>query len=176
MFDSTIPYDVRFLEALDRFMRREPWLDRDWVMIDFFKTIGDIAKAVAYGKRIKFYPLSQASNTPQTRFASKRANRLTRTRRPSRSSTSGGRTFRLKVPANPPVKLYWSATVYDRATHAFIRRDAEVGLLVPHAGADEERRRVDAHLLRPTAPARNESNWVPAKSGGTGSRPMPRSS
>ena len=28
----------------------------------------DIASAVAYGKRIKFYPLSQAGNAPQTRF------------------------------------------------------------------------------------------------------------
>jgi hypothetical protein len=33
----------------------------------------------------------------------------------------GGSTYRLRVPANAPVKLYWSATVYDRATHAFIR-------------------------------------------------------
>jgi len=40
VFDSTIPYDVQFLEALDRFMRREPWLDRDRVMIDFLKTMG----------------------------------------------------------------------------------------------------------------------------------------
>jgi hypothetical protein len=36
-------------------------------------------------------------------------------------SFDGGRTYRLNVPANPPVKLYWSATVYDRATHALIR-------------------------------------------------------
>jgi hypothetical protein len=40
VFDSTIPYDLRFLETLDRFMQREPWLDRDRVMIDFLKTIG----------------------------------------------------------------------------------------------------------------------------------------
>ena len=40
VFDSTIPYDLRFLEALDRFVQREPWLDRDRVMIDFLKTIG----------------------------------------------------------------------------------------------------------------------------------------
>src|SRR5262249_46290259 len=33
----------------------------------------------------------------------------------------GGGTYRLSVPANAPVKLYWSATVYDRATHALIR-------------------------------------------------------
>ncbi len=29
----------------------------------------------------------------------------------------GGSTCRLNVPANAPVKLYWSATVYSRATH-----------------------------------------------------------
>jgi hypothetical protein len=40
LFDSTIPYDVRFLEALDRFVQREPWIDRDRVMIDLLKTIG----------------------------------------------------------------------------------------------------------------------------------------
>jgi hypothetical protein len=33
----------------------------------------------------------------------------------------GGSTYRLTVPAKAPVKLYWSATVYDRATHALIR-------------------------------------------------------
>src|SRR5262249_25119103 len=38
----------------------------------------------------------------------------------------GTKTYRLHVPANPPVKLYWSATVYDRVTHAPIRN-------VPHA-------------------------------------------
>ena len=33
----------------------------------------------------------------------------------------GGSTYRLNVPANAPVEQYWSATVYDRATHALIR-------------------------------------------------------
>ena len=40
LFDSTIPYDLRFFEALDRFVQREPWLDRDRVMIDMLKAIG----------------------------------------------------------------------------------------------------------------------------------------
>ena len=40
MFDSTIPYDLRFFEALDRFVQREPWLERDKAMIDPLKTIG----------------------------------------------------------------------------------------------------------------------------------------
>ena len=40
VFDSTIPYDLRFFEALDRFVQREPWLERDKAMIDQLKTIG----------------------------------------------------------------------------------------------------------------------------------------
>jgi hypothetical protein len=40
LFDSTIPYDLRFFETLDRFVQREPWLERDKVMIDQLKTIG----------------------------------------------------------------------------------------------------------------------------------------
>ena len=31
MFDSTIPYDLRFFQTLDRFVQREPWLERDKV-------------------------------------------------------------------------------------------------------------------------------------------------
>ena len=38
-----------------------------------------------------------------------------------RKPLDGGSTYRLNVPANAPVKLYWSATAYDRATHALIR-------------------------------------------------------
>jgi hypothetical protein len=40
VYDSTIPYDLRFFEALDRFVQREPWLERDKAMIDLLKSIG----------------------------------------------------------------------------------------------------------------------------------------
>lgn len=40
LFDSTIPYDLRFFEALHRFIQKEPWLERDKAMIDQLKTIG----------------------------------------------------------------------------------------------------------------------------------------
>jgi hypothetical protein len=40
IFDSTIPYDIRFFESLNRIVQAEPWLDRDRVMIDQLKTIG----------------------------------------------------------------------------------------------------------------------------------------
>lgn len=39
-FDATIPYDIRFFESLNRFVQREPWLDRDKAMIDQLKSVG----------------------------------------------------------------------------------------------------------------------------------------
>jgi len=39
-FDSTIPYDLRFYQALDAFVQREPWIERDRAMIDPLRTIG----------------------------------------------------------------------------------------------------------------------------------------
>ena len=40
MYDSTIPYDVRFFQSLDRVVQIEPWLARDRVRIDVLKSIG----------------------------------------------------------------------------------------------------------------------------------------
>jgi hypothetical protein len=40
VFDSTIPYDLRFFESLDRMVQAEPWLTRDKVMIDMLQSIG----------------------------------------------------------------------------------------------------------------------------------------
>ncbi len=40
LYDSTIPYDVRFFRSLDRIVQTEPWLARDKAMIDPLKTIG----------------------------------------------------------------------------------------------------------------------------------------
>ncbi len=40
VFDSTIPYDLRFFEALNRFVQREPWFERDKAMIESLQTIG----------------------------------------------------------------------------------------------------------------------------------------
>jgi len=40
VFDSTIPYDLRFFESLSRKVQSEPWLERDKATIDQLKTIG----------------------------------------------------------------------------------------------------------------------------------------
>jgi len=78
----------------------------------------------------------------------------------------GGNTYRLTVPADAPVRQFWSATVYDRATNAFIREvpatarsSQTVGLQTRSDGA------VDL-LFAPAAPKGREANWVPTKTGG----------
>lgn len=40
LFDSVIPYDVRFFESLHRVIQVEPWIERDRAMIDMLKTLG----------------------------------------------------------------------------------------------------------------------------------------
>jgi hypothetical protein len=40
LFDSTIRYDARLFEGLDRIVQREPWLERDRAMIGTLKSIG----------------------------------------------------------------------------------------------------------------------------------------
>jgi len=82
------------------------------------------------------------------------------------NALNGAATYRLNVPANAPVKLYWSATIYDRATHALIRgtprssrSSQNVGL---HENADGS---VDVYF-GPKTPAGRESNWVPTSAGG----------
>lgn len=50
VFDSTIPYDLRFFQTLDRFVQREPWLTRDKAVIDTLRSIG-IERGKAVGSR-----------------------------------------------------------------------------------------------------------------------------
>jgi hypothetical protein len=75
----------------------------------------------------------------------------------------GGRTYRLIVPPNAPVKQYWSATVYDRATHALIRdqRWSSRSSQTPDLQKNDDGS-VNIYF-GPKAPVGKESNWVPTR-------------
>jgi hypothetical protein len=65
------------------------------------------------------------------------------------------------VPANAPVKQYWSATAYDRRTHALIRESSRASLA---SNTDSVQKNPDGSVdiyFAPKAPAGKESNWVP---------------
>lgn len=224
VFDNTIPYDLRFFQSLDRFVQREPWLERDKAMIDQLKSIGiekgksftpdaktqEILNAagreahdwldvqyeavfsssfyegsrwalpaspeVVEGMQTFFakpdaYPLDGRGVTySMVFFSAKHLGKgqfyLMAIKDAQGGPFAGASAYRLNVPANVPVKLYWSATAYDRATHALIRnlpwssRSSHTPGLQKSADGS-----VDIYF-GPEAPADKESNWIPTRPNG----------
>ena len=78
----------------------------------------------------------------------------------------GGSTYRPTVPANAPIKQYWSATVYDRATHALIRDLNRASRSSQSPGLQKNLDGSVDVYFGPGAPAGKESNWVPTKADG----------
>jgi Protein of unknown function (DUF1214)/Protein of unknown function (DUF1254) len=60
----------------------------------------------------------------------------------------GSKSYRLTVPANAPVSQYWSATVYDRATHGLIREMPRSGRGSQSPGLGKEHGRLGGPLFR----------------------------
>ena len=78
----------------------------------------------------------------------------------------GSKTYRLNVPGNAPVRQYWSATVYDRRTHALIREMLHAGRSSQSPGLQSNADGSVDLYFGPVAPAGKEANWVPTSSDG----------
>jgi len=78
----------------------------------------------------------------------------------------GGKTYRLTVPANAPVRQYWSATVYDRTTHTLIRDQKTVSRSSQSPGLQKNADGSVDVYFGPSAPIGKEPNWVPTNPGG----------
>src|SRR6185295_13818132 len=225
VYDSTIPYDLRFYESLHRIVQAEPWLERDKAMIDPLRSIGIekgkpfapdsktqevlkdaareaqgwlvaryeesllaspyyegghwarpgsrelfegqaafFAKPDVYPTDVRGVTFSYAYFTPK--HAGAGSSYLLAVADKDGRLLDGGASYRLTVPANAPVRQYWSATVSDRATHAPIRnarwpsRSSQTPGLEKNADGS-----VDV-WFGPAAPAGKESNWVPTNKDG----------
>jgi len=78
----------------------------------------------------------------------------------------GGGTYRLRVPANAPVRQYWSVVVYDRETHALIR---DMPRSSRASNMPEVKQNPDGSVdiwFGPESPEGTESNWIPTKEDG----------
>jgi hypothetical protein len=227
VFEANIPYDSRFFDSLNRMVQIEPWLTRDKAMIDQLKAIG-IEKGKAFdptastrrlfndatkeaqawlerkyealftppyfegtgwalpmtpeliqGLQTQFsnpdsYPIDDRGVIYTMAFFSPKHSGeagggsfyLMTIKDKEGSPFEGGRTYRLHVPANAPVRQFWSATAYDRATHGLIRnlpsssRSSQTPGLEKNADGS-----VDIYF-GPKSPEGKDSNWVPTKSGG----------
>lgn len=223
LFDSTIPYDLRFFEALHRFVQIEPWLTRDKALIQTLQSIGiRKGKPFAPDEETKsiladaarqahaeidaqyetvfvppFYDgthwalpgskevvdgLQNFFSDPNSYAIDGRAvmysfgffsakhfgtgqSYLMTIKDATGRRLEGDSSYRLSVPANPPVKLYWSVTVYDGETHALIRsarwssRSSNTPDLTKNADGS-----VDV-FFGPKPPPSGESNWIPTTAG-----------
>ena len=77
----------------------------------------------------------------------------------------GGKSYRLRVPANPPIKLFWSITLYDIDTRALIVNDQKIA---DRSSRMDLRKNDDGSVdiyTGPTAPAGFEKNWIPTVQG-----------
>jgi len=77
----------------------------------------------------------------------------------------GGTSYRLHVPPNAPIKLFWSVTVYDVDTRALIRNDQKSA---DRSSRMDLRKNEDGSVdiyTGPKAPAGFEKNWIPTVSG-----------
>ncbi|HEX7157489.1 MAG TPA: DUF1254 domain-containing protein [Edaphobacter sp.] len=225
VYDATLPWDMRYFESLNRMVQTEPWLTRDKAMIDQLKSIGiekgkpfnpdgkmqDTLKAAVgeahawladkyensyfpspyYEGGHWYVPLSSdVIEGLQTFYANpdkypvdgrgvaytvgffsaKHLGAgqfyLMTFKDKDGHNFEGGSTYRLNIPANAPVTQYWSATVYDRDTHALVRnmqwasRSSQTPGLQKNADGS-----VDVYFgLK--APSGKESNWVPSSADG----------
>lgn len=218
LYDSTIPYDLRFFQSLDRIVQTEPWLTRDKAMIDLLKSIGIekgkpfapdaktteiLNMAAAEGRAFlernydigfpRFFPSSRwavpafpelvkagSSGYAETDIYPVDARALTYSigyigiKRLGTAQTyliaskdkdggalAGDKTYRLHVPPNVPVELYWSVTAYDRRTHALIKNLDRASRA---SNAAEVQKNTDGSVdiwFGPKAPDGKTSNWVP---------------
>lgn len=218
LYDSTIPYDIRFFESLDRIVQSEPWLTRDKAMIDQLKSIGiekgkpfapdaettailneaatearafldqmyeagyppffptahwavpafpDLVKAGSSGyAETDIYPVDYRALTYSMGYIGiKRLGTaqtyLIANKDKDGEALAGGRSYRLHVPPNVPVELYWSVTVYDRETHALVKNMDRASRA---SNAAEVQTNPDGStdiFFGPKAPEGKEANWVP---------------
>jgi hypothetical protein len=222
VYDATIPYDIRFFQALDRFVQQEPWLTRDKAMIDRLKLIGiEKGKPFAPDTKTEGFLNTGAreahallERTYETAFSPYFAGRrwvfpadpqyikeaqsgytgadvypvdarglvfsfafftpkgptgsfyLMDIRDREGEALDGGKTYRLTVPANVPVRQYWSATVYDRATHTLIRDQKTVSRSSQSPGLQKNADGSMDVYFGPKAPIGKELNWVPTSPSG----------
>lgn len=88
---------------------------------------------------------------------------LMTTRDSEGSRLDGAATHRLRVPADAPVRLYWSATAYDRETHALIRDVYRASRASNSPGIEVNPDGSVELWFAPEPPGGKEANWIPTR-------------
>jgi hypothetical protein len=183
VIDGTIPYDLSYFQSLDHIVQTEPWLERDRAMIDQLRSLGiekgkpfspdpktkeilergareanawldarldgllsppyfegthwalpassEVVEEVVDGVSNDFakpdsYPVDGrgiTSSIASIGIKHLEAGQLylMTLRDKDGNALDKASSYHLAVPPKAPITRYWSASAYDRATHAFIR-------------------------------------------------------
>lgn len=73
----------------------------------------------------------------------------------------GSKQYKLHLPANVPVNLYWSVTLYDGDTHAFLKGVTHYSKSSATEGIMKNKDGSYDLYFGPTPPVGKETNWVP---------------
>jgi hypothetical protein len=72
----------------------------------------------------------------------------------------GAKSYRLRVPPNPPAKLFWSVTVYEVDDRTLIKNPAQKPDRVSREDLDKNTDGSVDIYFSPTAPKDHEKNWI----------------
>jgi len=217
VYDSSIKYDESFYASLNEIVQQEPFLERDRTMIDPLRTIGinrgqsfspdartkEIFKAAvneardwlihnyesikpfyegtnwffpadkenvmsvksSFGIR-EIYPIDNRGLCYMIAFFSAKhlgesQYYLMTVKDKEGNLLKGDSSYKVTVPANVPVKQYWSMTVYNRETHTYIRESKWAGRSSQTPGLKKNSDGTVTLYFGPKPPAEGESNWIP---------------
>jgi hypothetical protein len=110
------------------------------------------------------YMPKQLSDNPATQYLMAMADR-------DGKLLEAGKTYKLTVPADVPVKQFWALTIYDRATCSFIYTDSGRTTLSSY-DLDKMKKNADGGVTLytgPKAPQGLDANWIETR----GKRPLP---
>jgi hypothetical protein len=76
----------------------------------------------------------------------------------------GEKSYRLRVPPNPPARQFWSVTVYDADTRSIVQNEQQIADRSSRQDIIKNAGSVDV-CFGPTAPKGFENNWIPTVAG-----------
>lgn len=143
-------------------------MDSNWEYLipPYYSMQQDIPNETLFEERTAFfYEVMGASEAVMTRKPGVGSGYLTAYYDAGGQVLDGGKTYLLRVPFNPPAKLFWSITLYDTETRCFIQNSQEI---VDRSSKDPLQRNFDGSvdiIMSPTPPDGLETNWIPTSPG-----------
>jgi len=140
--------------------------DARWREVVPFDSANDVPGHNLLDERAEYFYKAVAASTGRTeRTAAKGQACLSVFRDSLDHALDGARTYRVRVPANPPARLFWSLTIYDADQRVLVNNGRNIA---ERSSRSSLRYNSDGSVdlyVGPSAPTEWESNWIPTTPG-----------